>query len=297
MYPFSRHRTNLDKWIHVDKIVQYIQDRQNEDGGYFFAKGAESAAQDTYHAIKILKALEVKPQRQFDTTRFLRFLQHGDGSFDSINVAYYVASALYELQSKTSQSFDRFVLSTQRPDGGFGSLEADVESSSELETTYMALKLLKLDGHELHSDERTKLILGFRNPEGSFGKSGYSTSASTYYAVAILKLEGYDVKSLYDTLKWVRSCEISTGGFRRTPESVDPFLLIEDSYFCVKILKIMGEMCRYPHETLRLMSRFQNGNGGFRRSIYLGISTFESTCQAVSTSLTILDMLEGNRMR
>jgi len=295
MHPSSRHRTDLDKWIRVDKIVQYIQDRQNEDGGYFFAKGAESAAQDTYHAIKILKALYVEPLRQFDTARFLRFLQHGDGSFDSIKVAYYVASALHELRSKTSLSFDRYVLSTQRPDGGFGSLEADVESSSELETTYMALKLLELDGRELHSDERINLIFSFRNPEGSFGKSGYSTSASTYYAVAILRLEGYDVRSLSDMLKWVRSCEIPTGGFRRTSESVDPYLLMEDSYFCVKILQIMGEMCRYPHETLRLMSRFQNGNGGFRRSIYLGISTFESTCQAVSTSLTVLDMLEGDR--
>jgi hypothetical protein len=32
--------------------------------------------------------------RRFNTSRFLRFLQHGDGSFDSIKVAYYVASAL-----------------------------------------------------------------------------------------------------------------------------------------------------------------------------------------------------------
>ena len=295
MHLSSRQRTNLDNWIRVDKIVRYIQDRQNEDGGYFFAKGAESAAQDTYYAIKILKALNVEPRRRFDTSRFLRFLQHGDGSFVSIKVAYYVASALHELQSKTSISFDRFVLSTQRPDGGFGSLEADVETSSELETTYVALKLLKMEGCDVHSDERIKLILGFRNPEGSFGKSGYSTSASTYYAVAILKMEGYDVRCLSDTLNWVRSCEIPTGGFRGTPASVDPYILVEDSYFSVKILHAMGEMCHYPHETLRLISRFQNSNGGFRRSIYLGISEFESTYQAVSTSQAILDMLEGNR--
>ena len=295
MHLSSRYRTNLGNWIPVDKIVRYIQERQNEDGGYFFAKEAESAAEDTYCAIKILKALHVEPQKKFDTARFLRFLQHSDGSFDSIKVAYYVAGAIHELQSKTSMSFNRFVLSIQRPDGGFGSLEADVDTSSELETTYMAFKLLEMGGCDLHSDERMKLILSFRNPEGSFGKSGYSTSASTYHAVAILKLEGYDVKSLSDTLKWVRSCEIPTGGFRGTPASVDPYILVEDSYFSVKILHAMGEMCRYPHETLRLISRFQNSNGGFRRSIFLGISTFESTYQAVSTSLAILDMLEGRQ--
>jgi hypothetical protein len=292
MHLSSRHRTNLDNWIYVEKIVEYVQEHQNEDGGYSFAQGAESGARDTYYAIKILKSLHVEPRRQFDIARFLRYLQESDGSFDSINVAYYVVEALHELQSKPSRSFNRFVLSTQKSDGGFGSLEADMETS---ETTYMALKLLELADWKLDLEKTIKLILSFRNPEGSFGISGRSTSASTYYALSILKLAGFDVRSLSDTLKWVRSCEIPTGGFRGTPASIVACILMKDNYFDVEILRIMGETCHYPNETLGLISRFQNSSGGFRRSIFLRNPTCESTYQAVSASLTILDMLEGRR--
>ena len=52
--------------------------------------------------------------------------------------------------------------------------------------------------------------------------------------------------------------------------------------------EILGEGLRFPSRTLDLIVKFQNGNGGFRRSIFLGISTFESTYYAISACLAIV---------
>jgi len=63
---------------------------------------------------------------------------------------------------------------------------------------------------------------------------------------------------------------------------------LEDTYFGVKALEVLDESLRYPKETLKYVVKFQNPNGGFRRSIFLGISDFESTYQALSSIETIL---------
>ncbi|MBS7634556.1 hypothetical protein KEJ34_03530 [Candidatus Bathyarchaeota archaeon] len=39
---------------------------------------------------------------------------------------------------------------------------------------------------------------------------------------------------------------------------------------------------------VRFVAKFQNPNGGFRRSVFLGISDFESTYQALSSIEVLL---------
>jgi hypothetical protein len=112
--------------------------------------------------------------------------------------------------------------------------------------------------------------------------------ASVYYALASLKLLGYNVNSLEDTLGWIRACENPAGGFARNPKDFDPYLVLEDTYYGLKALRILGETCLYPSLNLELIGKFQNGNGGFRRSIFLGISTFEDTYYALSSLKTLV---------
>lgn len=162
----------------------------------------------------------------------------------------------------------------------------DVETSSEIETTYIALKLLKLLETPL-KPTATKFILSLKNPDGSFGRRGYSRLASTYHALACLKLLGYN-GNFEDTLRWILGCENPNGGFARSPDAHDPYLLIEDIYYGVKSLEILGEPARYPIQHSLLIGKFQNRNGGFRRSIFIGISTFESTYWALSSLKTLL---------
>jgi hypothetical protein len=204
-------------------------------------------------------------------------------------VAYYVAKTLDELGAKPQKTFKPFVLSLLGTHGGFGVLEADLESPSELEVTYLSLELLRLVEHNLSFEKTKDLILTRLNYDGSFGKYGYSRLGATYHALASLSLLGFDVRTLGRTEEWVRSCEIPGGGFRTSPaEWFDPYFIMDDIYFGVRCLDVLGKTCRFPSQTLDLTARFQNDNGGFRRSIFLGISTFESTYHAISACLTVL---------
>jgi len=287
-YASETSPTGLDKRITIAKVLRYIQKRQNEDGGYSFARGAESSAADTYYGIQILKMLAAGPKNVAKTIDFMTRLQHEDGSFDSINVAYYVVRTLDELGTKPHRPFKDFILSLQATRGGFGVLKADIESPSELEATYLSLALLRRVEHNLSLTKTRDIVLAGQNLDGSFGRYGYSRMGATYHALASLSLLGFDVKTLHGAEEWVRSCETPSGGFRTSPESRDLYFIMDDIYFGVKCLDILGKNSRFPSQTLDLITRFQNENGGFRRSIFLGISTFESTYHAISTCSTIL---------
>jgi hypothetical protein len=287
----ERRVTDFDKWIRASPIVGYVTQRQNDDGGYTFAQWSESSAQDTYFALEILKMLGVQPLRSKSTINFLKGLQHSDGSFDSVKVAYYVTRSLEELGTTPERGVEEYVLLAQNSASRLGSFEVNIEAASDVETLYLSLETLKLLGKPIESEAMPQRILNLRNHDGSFGKSGYSRLASVYYALASLKLLGYNLNSLESTLKWIRACEHPSGGFARFPKDFDAYLILEDAYYGLKALELLGETCQHISQNLQLIGKFQNGNGGFRRSIFLGISTFEDTFYALSSLETLLPML------
>jgi hypothetical protein len=283
----ERRVTDFDKWIRASPIVGYVTQRQNDDGGYTFAQWSESSAQDTYYALEILKMLRVQPPRSQSTINFLKELQHSDGGFDSIKVAYYVTSSLKELGTTPERGIEEYILLVQNSASRLGSFEVNIEAASDVETLYLSLETLKLLGKPIESEAMPELILNLRNYDGSFGKSGYSRMASVYYALASLKLLGYPMNALDSTLRWIRGCEYPSGGFARAPNDFDGYLVLEDIYYGLRALGVLGEGVLHHSQNLKLIGKFQNGNGGFRRSIFLGISTFEDTFYALS-SLEIL---------
>jgi hypothetical protein len=287
--PENQRSHGFDRWIQTSIVAPYVLERQNEDGGYTFARWSESSAQDTYFAIQILKMLGVQPPRIQSTINFLRRLQHPDGSFDSTKVAYYVIESLTELGGTPERSADNLILQARSSVLRLGSFEVDIEASSELETAYLFLETLRLLRKPSEAQTLPQLILNLRNPDGSFGKGGYSRMASVYYALASLKLLRYDVNSLDSTLDWIRACENPAGGFARAPKDFDAYLILGEMYYGLKALEVLGQAPLYPYQNLSLIGKFQNGNGGFRRSIFLGISTFEDTFHALSTLQTLTE--------
>jgi hypothetical protein len=278
-----------DDQFQLKQISRYVMDRQNQDGGYTFAQWTESSAQDTYFALHILQMLGTTPEHREDTIQFLQDLQNADGSYDSINVAYYCISALSRLGTKPRYDFRAFANSLRRSHGGFGSLDVDIETSSEFETTYLAVFVLKSFG-EIQSDKITPFILKRMNSDGTFGSgTGYSTLASAHFATASLWLLDYPVSSLARAVEWLRHCQLSNGGFTSDPRD-SSYLVLEDTYYGLNVFHHLGINPSYPQATLQLVKRFQNKNGGFRRSIFMGISTFESTFHALSC----LQLLSGN---
>ena len=281
----------IDDLADREAIVKYIQERQNEDGGYTFCQGAGSNAQDTYYATETLRKLDAQPRNVKRTITFMQSLQHTDGSFDSVKVAYYVATVLSRLGAGLTKPISNFVESLRSLIGKFNNQEVYVEASSEFETLYYTVELLKKYGSLRNAIPLQKRLFEMQNSDGSFGDKRFSRIASTFYALKILKILGCDVRRLHGVLRWIRQCEVPSGGFTAEPKISPSFMVLEDTYYGVMALKVLNESCRHPKETLELIARFQNPNGGFRRSIFLGISDFESTYQAVSVMKELLQQV------
>jgi hypothetical protein len=169
--------------IRVNDVVNYIYARQNEDGGYTFARGTESSAQDTYYAVETLRMLGAELKNVDKTVLFLRCLQHRDGNFDSVKIAYYVTEALSLLGSKPAKPMDRLAQSLEVLIGGLKNPDAHIELVSEIENVYLAVKLLNTLNFSIDSDRVVKQILRLQNADGSFGSRRHSRIASTCYAL------------------------------------------------------------------------------------------------------------------
>ena len=272
--------------INTKAVVDYVFERQNENGGFTFCRGTESNAQDTYYALKILEMLSVSPDNTERTVHFLQGLQREDGNFDSVKVAYYVVESLSQLGAALTKPLDSILQFFHAILKGLESPSTYVEIVSEIENLHFAVELLHKLNFPFNEKQVGKQVLSLRNNDGSFGSTMHSQIASTYHALETLKIMDYDVRSLCDTLRWIRRCEVPTGGFVSSPELSSMY--IEDIYYGVKALEVLNESFRYPLGTLELIAKFQNPNGGFRRSVFLGISDFESTYYALSCIKTVL---------
>lgn len=264
----------------VKRVVDYVVSRQNEDGGYTFCQGTESNAQDTYYGLAILNLLGVPFPNVEKTVEWLR-------SFvpDSLYSHYYVAKALDLCgEELDKEGLKKFVPSLPVVRGDFGTVDVYAEVASEFLSVFMATELANMIGVEVNREKIIDWLLSFKNNDGGFGAYRHSNLNSTYHAVASLSNLGYPVKSLRETLDYVRACEKPYGGFTVVPNASTPYM--EHVYYGVSTLKLLGRRLRYPNQTAELVLKCQNANGGFARSD-IGISTFEDTYYAVSVLKTI----------
>jgi len=270
--PKKEHFTDSKR---VKRIADYVVNRQNLDGGYTFCQGTESNAQDTYYGLAILDLLKVPFPNVERTIKWLY-----DFVPDSHYSHYYVAKALEICGEKPHRSLKDFLLSLQISRGEFGAVDVYVEVASEFQFISMITELVSMIDVEINHEKATSWLLSYQNRDGGFGAHEYSNLNSTYHAVSSLFNLGYSVRSLKETIEYVRSCEKPSGGFTVVSRSSFPYM--EHTYYGVSTLELLGEHAKYPEKTVELVLKCQNSNGGFARSD-LGISTFENTFYAVST--------------
>jgi hypothetical protein len=256
------------------KIVKYVVNRQNEDGGYAFCQGSlESSGQDTYYGLAILSELNASFPNPEKTLRFL------EGSrLDSIYAIYYVTKAQLILGKDINADLKEHVAAIIESKKYFGSTDFFSEVSSEFTTTFMALELADLLKINANTREVAQWLLGFRNEDGGFDTRGYSNINSTYFAIASMFLLKENPEKLNETLRFVRACEKPYGGFTVIPINLNPYM--EHTYYGLMTLDLLGEKSRYPSQTIDWVLKCQNNNGGFARSD-LGISTFIDTYYAI----------------
>ena len=263
----------------IEHVIQYVVNRQNEDGGYTFCQGTESNAQDTYYGLAILDLLNAPFPNVEKTIKWLY-----DFVPDNLYSHYYVAKALRLCGREPEKNLKDFILSLPSVRGNFGTVDVYVEVASEFLLTFMTTELIKIVNVEIESKKLADWLLSFKNKNGGFGAHGHSNLNSTYHAVASLFNLGYPVKSLRDTLSYVRTCEKPFGGFTVVPHASTPYM--EHIYYGASTLNLLGERLRYPKQTAEFVLKCQNANGGFARSD-IGISTFEDTFYAVNILRTI----------
>jgi len=284
-FAFGLEKSQLVDSSQIKSIVNYVVSRHNDDGGYAFVQGTESNAQDTYYGLAILNLLGAPFPNVERTVKWLH-----DFVPDSHYSHYYVAKALRLCGEKPHRSLRDFLLSRQVFRGEFGTVDVYVEVASEFQFLSMITELASMVGVKIDREKITSWLLSYQNRDGGFGAHGHSNLNSTYHAVASLCNLGYNVKSLKETLDYVRSCEKPYGGFTIVPTSVNPYM--EHVYYGISTLNLLGEHARYPEETAAFVLGCQNSNGGFARS-NLGISTFEDTFFAVS----VLNMINRQGRR
>ena len=261
------------------RIEDYVMQRQNGDGGYAFAQGLDSNAQDTYYGLAILDLLKIPFPNAEQTTKWLH-----DFAPDSHYSHYYVAKALKLCGEKPQRNLKDFLVSLQSSREELGTVDVYVEVASEFQHVFMITELASMVDVEINCEKMVSWLLNYQNGDGGFGAHRHSNLNSTYHAVASLLNLGYPIKSLKKTIEYVRSCEKPLGGFTVIPRSSNPYM--EHTYYGVSALELLGEHAKYPEKTAELISKCQNLNGGFARSD-LGISTFEDTFYAVSMLLMI----------
>lgn len=268
--------------LRIKRIEDYVVKRQNEDGGYAFAQGLGSNAQDTYYGLAILGLLKIPFPSIKKTIKWLR-----DFVPDSHYSHYYVAKALKFCGEKPQRSLKDFLLSLQSSKGEFGTVDVYVEVASEFQFISMITELASMVGVEINREKTTGLLLSYQNRDGGFGAHSHSNLNSTYHAVASLFNLGYSIKSLKETIEYVRSCEKTSGGFTVVPHTSPPYM--EHVYYGASTLDLLSQHLKYPEKTAQWILKCQNPNCGFARSD-LGISTFEDTFYAVSI-FRIIDVL------
>ncbi|MCX7816117.1 MAG: hypothetical protein N2317_01220 [Syntrophales bacterium] len=262
----------------------YIMNRLCQCGGFCFYRLEEPNGSDTYYAIASLKLLGMEFRDQ-NTVIFLKNMQHDDGSYDSIQSAFYSLVSLDLLQERPKKSPENYIDQclenyTLKVD----KLPADVSS-----IFYQLRLLVDLYCQFLQKKNKTKekelceLIAKFRNSDGGFGYP-YSSITDTAYALYILKTLSC-IDAYRDVEHFIRTCEDPLFGFTEVPGSSLSFIeYIHAGLWAEQLLDIQP---RFAYACMDFIIHCRRKNGGFSRAGESGIATLENTYHALSALLKL----------
>jgi len=191
--------------------IKYIQERQTQDGGYFFARIPPGNLQGTFFAVKSLQELGQRPRKIASLKKFIAAFQseYAAGNIHAINLASGILLALDEPADKYRAN-GRTALIRFKLEELFSFERMDVEVVSELKHIFEAVNVfITLD---IHFDKElvASIILSLLNKDGGFGRNQHSTPATTYFGVATLFCINFRQRILELTLKYLRRREKET---------------------------------------------------------------------------------------
>lgn len=260
-----------------NRVVQYVLERQCRSGGFCFYKLEEPNGSDTFYALSILSLLGVE-FRDEKTLRYLQAMQHRDGSYSSMYMAYYSIKGLEFLGEKPICDPVPY-LSKNIRHYRFDVEHLPVEISYLFKRTSYLANLycsLNMSDHRIERDI-VDFILYFENEDRGFGYKRSSLS-ETSRALTILSRLGYSVDRM-ETTTFIKDCEIPFYGFTDVPRTSLSY--IEYIHAGIVASKIMNYRPRYSDDCVNFILHCQNRSGGFSRLTHGGIATLENTFYAI----------------
>ncbi len=283
-------RTDLNRYVDVERVIEYMSIRRHPDGGYCFARYLdETNINDTYYAVKTLDLLnEDIPERE----KTIEFLYKGIQKQTAVVAVSMAMDGLATLgagdlaRDKLDVMFTKYNPLEGKFAVGLGGSE-EFGTATPLEATYWVTKALKAIGYEMNSDMKDKIrefvtrfkigdAYGVRQP----------TTTMTYQAICSLRTLGYRPPRTRHFRK-VEVCG-DFGGFTEVPFSLPPYL--EPTFYALRGMQLQGEKVNCLKRHIWFIRTLQNPNGGFRRSLELGISNFQNTYRALASLDVLLKM-------
>ena len=260
-----------------NRVVSYVLERKCQAGGFCFYKLEEPNGSDTFYALSILALMGVE-FRDDKTLLYLRTMQHRDGSYNSIYMAYFSIKGLEMLREQPAYDPVPYVTKNLRH------YRFDVEHLPN-EISYLFKRtsyLVDLYCTLEMSDSRIErgiadFILYFENEDKGFGHNRSSLS-ETSRVLSILSRLGYPVEGM-ETTAFIKNCEIPFYGFTEVPRTSLSY--IEYVYAGIVASHIMTYRPHYVNDCANFILHCQNRNGGFSRLMHGGIATLENTYYAI----------------
>jgi len=231
-------------FLERERTLSYLHGIQSVNGTYDNIAVA-------FYAVKALEILRKKPARMEFTAQLREALEktkwHGGESFSSdydassspLKYQYYAAKALRICDFALKMEHGSWVLSPNK-DGGFG------KGNSDITTTYHALQILSLTGHQIGDFQSTaEFVERCAWVNGGFCAVPNSTPAyleSTYFGIMCCKLLGIPLDKWHEetTLEYIENMQNLGGGFRRSPFM--GISTLNNSYLAVKSLEELGAL-------------------------------------------------------
>lgn len=270
------------------KVVSYLEERRCKKGGYCFYRLEEPNLSDTFYAIKTLALIKEgisrhsKEMKESDGNgiAFLSSFQKPDGSFATLNKAYFVIAGLRALHGGLFYDARGYLCRKLRE----LALKNLTPSSFMTKCVFLLGALCAIDEKlpEMVRAALTAKLLSFRNSNGSFGSGG--VLMETGLAIHISHSLGVRVGSC--TFSFVDNCENDNGGFTNTTYGNSPFL--EHTYAGLLASRLLGVAVKYPDKHREFIFACQTRLGGFSRVSNAGIATIENTYYALA-SLHLLE--------
>lgn len=281
----------INRFINVEKVMRYIEERRHDDGGYCFVSVLDDTnVNDTYYAVKIHDLLEIPLPEKEKTIEFFRKAIQPQTAVVAIAMAL-EGMAVLGAKDVARENLDIVFTKYNPLEGkfavGLGGSE-EFGTATPLEATYWVVKALTAVGYRFSNEEKEAIrefVMKFRNGNGYGVKQ--PTTTMTYQALHTLYALGYrPPRSPH-----FRNCELcgEWGGFTEVPYSLPPYL--EPTFYATRGLELQNEKPSCPRRHIWFIQQLHNSNGGFRRSLELGISNFQNTYRALAVVASMVKYL------